>query len=665
MNILHLSDIHFGREDSGIHEPFSRRGEILDKLIDTLASLDDALKPELVLVTGDIAWTGKITEFEKAYNWFQRLKTALSLDVGRFVFCPGNHDLNRGTAINFHEEDLQQEVNGKKRLNLDFCDEMYEFKNVHRLETRFHNFNVFCEKMGMQPYSYKTDDGNTEYSYLVGSSELSFGNEHYLIACFNTAYLPYGKVLKDDQMFLGLRQIQAMIDGGVLTSSNEEVYRIALFHHADRYLHPNEQCEYNDRKASLPLLMDHVDLALCGHTETGGVPLLRTFGDGGSLLSGGAAYYNDDHPNSFSLIRIEKRKKPDVYSFYYKENQWVPFSSKSAPEWTKQNAPIVWKNYIHNYPRFTFAVQVDEHRTELYSGHFSTRVIGVPPDKFMVLYDNYINPARVNDVFVDDNGPIEGTGRRGVKNAPGMWNTMEARILISKYNDFVKEHISDASSAFHGLIDSNGKWVHKMLLSVPALAAQYKNYVSHTAWYEMVQKIEDFFEVIFLFPDTINPSKDELEAVSWLSEIMEYGDVKMKYPDVIESWLYAHRQEELCALLQTVQRNGMIGFHFERKLKFRLFGTEIDLKECDIYCIGAQPKNQKDLCRKIDTWATGDRRTAELNFPEGIILWIRPRHLVKENKAHLPPVITTFHMPPQAAIPMPESMKQFVVEYEN
>ena len=45
MNILHLSAIHFGRDRSGYSEPFTRKGEILDKLIDTLASLDNDLKP--------------------------------------------------------------------------------------------------------------------------------------------------------------------------------------------------------------------------------------------------------------------------------------------------------------------------------------------------------------------------------------------------------------------------------------------------------------------------------------------------------------------------------------------------------------------------------------------------------------------------------------------
>lgn len=663
MKILHLSDIHFGRDRSGSTDPFSRKSEILDKLIDTLAILSEGMKPDLVLVTGDIAWTGKIAEFDEAYEWFQRLQSALGLDIGRFVFCPGNHDLNRNTAMSFREELLCTIDNGKKKLNIRLCDELYKYENAHRLETRFHNYNVFCERMGMQPYSYKLDDGSIEYSYLVGSSEFTFENDHYLITCFNTAYLPYGKVLNDDQMFLGIPQIETMIANGVLSNSADDVYRIALFHHADRYLHPNEQCEYDGRNASLPILMNHVDLALCGHTETGGVPVLRTFGNRGSLVSGGAAYYNDDHPNSFSLLDLKKGRKPDICSYFFDGDQWTRFSSVPEPVWKKTTSTLQWKNFIHDHPKFSFAIQIDEHTIELFSGYFTTRVLGAAPDRFNVFYDNFINPARALDVFVDNNGVGSQPHRIGIRNAPGMWHTMESQILMAEYHAFVKAHISTANVAFHGLINSNGEWVLKTELNAKKLAQEYKNYVSNVAWYKMVQQIEDFFEVIFLFPELRAPTSEEEQAVSWLKEIMEHGDLNLLYQEIVESWFYAHEIKELQATLKAVENNGIIGFHFERKLKFHLFGIEIDFKDCDICCIGAQPKNRNDIIRKINSWEPGDRRTAEMNFPNGMTLWIRPKYLSNPKQADPTIGISIFHMPPQAELPLPDIMKQFISEY--
>ena len=663
MNILHLSDIHFGRDKSNSTDHFERKSEILDKLINTLGTLDEDMKPDLVLVTGDIAWTGKISEFDEAYEWFRRLKTALNLGDGSFIFCPGNHDLNRSTAMNFREEVLWKQESGKKKLNIALCDELYKYENAHRLETRFHNYNVFCEKMGMQPYSYTLEDGSMEYSYLVGSSAFSFGSNSFVISCFNTAYLPYGKVLHDDQMFLGLPQIEKMIADGFLSDSADNVYRIALFHHADRYLHPNEQCEYDGRKASLPLLMKNIDLALCGHTETGGMPLLRTFGNGGSLLSGGAAYYNDDHPNSFSLLQVNKGHKPQVCSYYFDGNEWTCFASEEKISWEKQNGTIAWRNYIHHHPKFSFAIQIDEHITEIYSGYFTTRVLGVQ-DGFNVFYDNFINPARALDVFVDNNGIGDTPHRIGIRNAPGMWHTMEAQILIAEYHSFIKDHIEGAVSAIHGLMNADGKWLLQTPLNVQALAQQYKHHVSNVEWYKMVQQVEDYYEVLFLFPELRAPTSDEEQAISCLREIMEHGDANWLYSDIDESWFGAQEKRHFQVILQSARNGEKIGFHYERKLRFSLFGTEIDFRECDIYCIGAQPKNPTDIIKKIRTWESGDLRCAEMNYPNGMDLWICPKHLAKEGKNNPAKGAVIFNMPSEAEVPLPDSLKQFFSEYK-
>ncbi len=71
-------------------------------------------------------------------------------------------------------------------------------------------------------------------------------------------------------------QIFDLMDYGILPKREGCKYSIALMHHAEKFLHLNELCEYDGREATLPLLMKNVDLVLCGHTETGGVPVLKT-----------------------------------------------------------------------------------------------------------------------------------------------------------------------------------------------------------------------------------------------------------------------------------------------------------------------------------------------------------------------------------------------------
>ena len=71
--ILHLSDIHFGRNYSEYNEDgvFDRKELILEELIECISKMDK--KPEHIIVTGDIAWWGKEKDFNEALKWFEKL----------------------------------------------------------------------------------------------------------------------------------------------------------------------------------------------------------------------------------------------------------------------------------------------------------------------------------------------------------------------------------------------------------------------------------------------------------------------------------------------------------------------------------------------------------------------------------------------------------------
>ena len=73
---------------------------------------------------------------------------------------------------------------------------------------------------------------------------------------FNTAMLSYGRNISQDKMWIGQPQIQELLTYGVLPKSEDCKYSIALLHHAERFLHPNEISEYDNRIATLPLLPD-------------------------------------------------------------------------------------------------------------------------------------------------------------------------------------------------------------------------------------------------------------------------------------------------------------------------------------------------------------------------------------------------------------------------
>ena len=297
MIILHLSDIHFGRNHPryAIGDPFAQHDAILDGILTFLQGLDKAYLPEHIVVTGDIAWHGKQDEFDEAKDWFRRLLKVTGLGGKDISFCVGNHDadLSRKCSRPTLNDGMIGEI-----------DALYRYENQLVSEPPLYAYNKFCREMGMEPYAYPLGD-KTEYSYSVGYKDVvSAAGKKIRLISFNTSLL-LGSGISEDKMWLGQPQIKALVQHGVLPAGEDVWYSIALFHHSSRFLHPNETSSYDGRPATLTLLGSYADLLLCGHTENAGKPRLLKQGGGGAVFSAGAAYYSDAHANFISPSRSD------------------------------------------------------------------------------------------------------------------------------------------------------------------------------------------------------------------------------------------------------------------------------------------------------------------------------------------------------------------------
>lgn len=328
MVILHLSDIHFGRDNPEykVKGVFQNKKQILQELMVSIR--DNSIKPDHIIVTGDMAWYGRKNDFDEALLWFRELLNATKLSGSNLTFCPGNHDVNRAYG------NYQTKVSHK---DVDTIDRLYQYDQVHLMEAPLYNYEKFCEALGVTPYHYPRQD-KWESSYAIGYKDVRLlSGEVFRIVSFNTALLSFVKNYPDDQMLIGQAQIRSLLEYGII-GSTRNYYTVALFHHAERFLHTQEICEYDQRYATLPLLRCYVDLVLCGHTETGGIPVLYKQIGGAEMLTGGAAYYSDDHANSYSMVIIPnhwpegKEREVCLYPFIYSvENGWHHNQRKELP----------------------------------------------------------------------------------------------------------------------------------------------------------------------------------------------------------------------------------------------------------------------------------------------------------------------------------------------
>jgi 3',5'-cyclic AMP phosphodiesterase CpdA len=110
VRILHLSDLHFTERTAWDADT------VLDRLVRDIAYVSDAGRaPDLIIVTGDVAFSGKTSEYFLAREWLLgRLLPAAKLGPPALVIVPGNHDVDR-TQVSRSARALHRELLESRR----------------------------------------------------------------------------------------------------------------------------------------------------------------------------------------------------------------------------------------------------------------------------------------------------------------------------------------------------------------------------------------------------------------------------------------------------------------------------------------------------------------------------------------------------------------------
>jgi predicted phosphodiesterase len=92
LRILHVSDIHFGQEKRGER---THLDDVREQLVaDVAALLGDSKALDIVLISGDVAYSGKRHEYDRAVAWLDQLISVGRCDENAIFTIPGNHDVD-------------------------------------------------------------------------------------------------------------------------------------------------------------------------------------------------------------------------------------------------------------------------------------------------------------------------------------------------------------------------------------------------------------------------------------------------------------------------------------------------------------------------------------------------------------------------------------------
>lgn len=286
IRLLHLSDIHFRTGTTWDSDP------VLRALVRFIGEeVHQGLVPDLIAITGDLAFSGKPEEYALAREWLDgELWSVLSQDLAaplprdRLLLVPGNHDVDREAVDSMVVTAQDRLLNGKdqQRIAKTLADKTQRKALLwcHAAYLKFYE-DWLGTKASPLPWWQRTFDLRGQALHVAGldSAWMARGNE--------------------DRGRLLLSRYQ--INQTALTKEAEGAqWRLALLHHPWDYL---AELEAQEARQQLHL---HRDLVLRGHLHEGETAMVRSPDPSRSCLelAAGCVYENSRYPNAFQWIEL-------------------------------------------------------------------------------------------------------------------------------------------------------------------------------------------------------------------------------------------------------------------------------------------------------------------------------------------------------------------------
>lgn len=347
LKILHLSDIHIGRDDSLIEDlPYKIKQDIDDNKEKFSSEINT------ILVTGDI-FDGK-SEFDeallkKATTFFDELINALNdtlknkLKREDFIFTPGNHDVIR------RDKDIYKKY---ESFLIDFYGEDYHRKNYGEDQTTVKVYNDYkLIIVGFNSVNIDKNKKNQDYTNWIKNEVLSKVNvpDNDLNELANSIIqkVSEDKEEWDDYGKIPLKQISSISTKiKELVPNYHEFTIIGAFHH-HFYPFPETLIKNEDRS----IIRNYADIIaqfqsmnikiiLHGHKHS---PVQRMITDnkyfkdpskGIFVFSAGSIGKDDVTNKSFQIIEVFPNKnttKANVYNFEYNGREFKGVDLISVP----------------------------------------------------------------------------------------------------------------------------------------------------------------------------------------------------------------------------------------------------------------------------------------------------------------------------------------------
>jgi CRISPR-associated protein (TIGR02710 family) len=261
-------------------------------------------QPDLILCTGDIAFSGKPQEYKPAENFLNKLLKITGVTKQKLLAVPGNHDVDWDEPSPILEIELSKDEDSDN-----FFDSPKKLKGVLK---KLHGYQKFSQDYLKQPFNE-----NHYYSTKI----INIKGFQVGVAGLNSAWPYHKKLYKKSEAFdqlLGRNPLKKALE-----QIKEADLKIVMFHHPLQWLLEFEQPNIRT------LLEEDADLVLNGHQFKSNMEIHHVGAERRLLyIQGGPAHGAKPWPNRVHLIRWElqaNRRTIKVYplKFDREANKWV------------------------------------------------------------------------------------------------------------------------------------------------------------------------------------------------------------------------------------------------------------------------------------------------------------------------------------------------------
>ena len=275
---LHLSDLHF--RTSQTYDANVVLRELLKDVAERIA--EDGLRPDLILVSGDVAFAGQAAEYALARRFFDDLLQTTGLGKEHLFLVPGNHDVDR-RLITLPAQATADQLKDRESTN----QVLGHAQNRRLMFDRFKGYAKFTREYlgGHLPFS------NERYFYV---RTLALAGLQVAVLGLNTAWLCASDEDKAKGLLIGERQARAALE-----AADGAGLKIALLHHPFDWLREFDQ---NDSAA---MLVDGCDFILHGHLHQTAATHYASPDGKVAVLACGACYESRGFPNMHNWVLLD------------------------------------------------------------------------------------------------------------------------------------------------------------------------------------------------------------------------------------------------------------------------------------------------------------------------------------------------------------------------